>query len=44
MQNVGMDWMDGWMDTPQTVATTRAPAIMKGTNLQPFSRAIDLFL
>ena len=29
MQNVGVDWMDGWMDTPQTVATTRAPAVLK---------------
>ena len=23
-----MDWMDGWMDTPQTVTTTRAPAVL----------------
>ena len=24
------DWvMDGWMDTPQTVMTTRAPAVLK---------------
>ena len=22
-------WMDGWMDTPQTVTTTRAPAVLK---------------
>ena len=21
-------WMDGWMDTPQTVTTTRAPAVL----------------
>ena len=21
----GLEWMDGWMDTPQTVMTTRAP-------------------
>ena len=28
MQNV--EWMDGWvMDTPQTVMTTRAPAVLK---------------
>ena len=29
MQNVGVDWMDGWMDTPQTVTTARAPAVLK---------------
>ena len=28
MRNV--EWMDGWvMDTPQTVMTTRAPAVLK---------------
>ena len=27
---VGDGWMDGWMgDTPQTVMTTRAPAVLK---------------
>ena len=31
MQNVGVDWMDGWMDTPKTVTTTRAPAVLKQT-------------
>ena len=27
------DWMDGWsgVDTPQTVMTTRAPAVLKMT-------------
>ena len=26
----GLDWtgLDGWMDTPQTVTTTRAPAVL----------------
>ena len=26
---MGDGWMDGWMDTPQTVTTTRAPAVLK---------------
>ena len=26
MQNTGLDWV---MDTPQTVTTTRAPAVLK---------------
>ena len=25
----GLEWMDGWMDTPQTVMTTRAPLVLK---------------
>ena len=25
----GVDGLDGWMDTPQTVTTTRAPAVLK---------------
>ena len=29
-QNVELDWMGDWIDTPQTVAaTTRAPAVLK---------------
>ena len=29
------DWMgDGWMDTPQTVMTTRAPAVLKKETYQ----------
>ena len=35
MQNV--EWMDGWvMDTPQTVITTRAPAVLKSVLVQMF--------
>ena len=26
---VGDGWMDGWMDTPETVTTTRAPTVLK---------------
>ena len=29
MQNVEVDWMDGQLDTPQTVTTTRAPTVLK---------------
>ena len=24
-----MDWMDEWMDTPESVVTTRAPVVLK---------------
>ena len=30
--------MDGWMDTPQTVMTTRAPAVLKITLLNVWTR------
>ena len=31
-QNVELDWMCDWIDTPQTVAaTTRVPAVLKDT-------------
>ena len=34
-------WMDGWMDTPQTVTTTRAPAVLKISDRDPGHRVLD---
>ena len=27
------DWVSGWVDTPKTVTTTRAPAVLKMWNI-----------
>ena len=37
------DWMDGveWMDTPQTVTTTRAPAVLKNVLLMNLMGAVS---
>ena len=37
----GTGWVsgvDGWMDTPWTVTTTRAPAVLKSVWPKPFKR------
>ena len=38
----GLDGVDGWMDTPKNVMTTRAPAVLKIHNSKPFNSILCL--
>ena len=39
-----MDWMDGMGHTPETVTTTRAPAVLKTQGTQMSRKILPLFI
>ena len=37
-----MDWKDGWVDTPSTLMTTRAPAVLTNSPMKYLVESIFL--